>query len=45
MVKKKARAGCQWLTPVILPIWEAEIRRITAQGQSRQIVHETSSPK
>jgi hypothetical protein len=27
--------------PVILAIWEAEIRRIMVQGQLREIVHET----
>jgi hypothetical protein len=31
---------CQWLTPVILAIQEAEIRRIMVQSQSRKIVHE-----
>jgi hypothetical protein len=30
---------------VILAIWEAEIRKITAGGQPRQIVLETPSPK
>jgi hypothetical protein len=34
-----------WLTYVIPGIWEAEIRRIIIQGQSRQIVHKTPSPK
>jgi hypothetical protein len=32
-----------WLTPVILAIQEAEIRRITVQSQPRQIVNETLS--
>jgi hypothetical protein len=36
---------CQWLTPVIPATWEAEIKRIVVQGQSRQIVQETPSPK
>jgi hypothetical protein len=38
---KKILAGCQWLEPVTLATWEAEIGRITTQGQPRQIVHET----
>jgi hypothetical protein len=29
-----ARAMCQWLTPVILTTWEAEVWRISVQGQS-----------
>jgi hypothetical protein len=37
-------AGCQWLTPVILTAWEAEIRKMTVWGQLRQIVHKTQSP-
>jgi hypothetical protein len=32
------QARCQRLMPVILIIWEAEIRRISVQGQPRQIV-------
>jgi hypothetical protein len=39
--KKKAMAGCRWLVPVILATWEAEIRRIAAEGQPRQILHKT----
>jgi hypothetical protein len=35
----------QWLTPVILAIYEVKIRRITVQGQSRQVVHKTPSSK
>jgi hypothetical protein len=31
----------RWLTPVILTIWEAEIRGITVQSQPGQVVHET----
>jgi hypothetical protein len=38
-------ARCWWLTPVILPTWEDEIRRITAQGQPWQIVCKIPSPK
>jgi hypothetical protein len=34
----------QWLTPVILATWEAEICRIMVPGQPRQIVHETPPP-
>jgi hypothetical protein len=36
--KISLRAGLQWLTPVVLPTWEAEIRRILVQGYPRQIV-------
>jgi hypothetical protein len=35
----------RWLTPVILPTWEPEIRRIEVRGQLRQIIQETPSPK
>jgi hypothetical protein len=41
--KKKEKAGQQWLTPIILVTWEAEIRRIMVQGQPRQF--ETLSPE
>jgi hypothetical protein len=34
-----------WLTPVILATQKAEIRRITVQSQSRQIVCKTLSRK
>jgi hypothetical protein len=37
------QAGQQWLTPVILAIQEAEVRRIEFQSQPRQIVQETLS--
>jgi hypothetical protein len=43
--KSSIQAGHQWLTPVILATWEAEIRRITVQGQSRQIVCKTPISK
>jgi hypothetical protein len=33
------------LMPVILATWEAEIRRITVQGQLGQIILEIPSPK
>jgi hypothetical protein len=35
----------QWLTPVILPTREAEVRRVTVPSQLTQIVHETLSQK
>jgi hypothetical protein len=43
--KKKREREFWWLTPVILPSWEAEIRKIMVQGQPGQIVLETLSPK
>jgi hypothetical protein len=42
-VSKLARH--KWLMPIILVTWKAEIRRITVQGQPRQLVFETTSPK
>jgi hypothetical protein len=30
---------------MILATWEADIRRIMVQGQPRQMVHKTPSPK
>jgi hypothetical protein len=33
---KKMKAGCQWLTPIILGTWEGEIGRIEVQSQPRQ---------
>jgi hypothetical protein len=38
-------AGYWWLTPIILAIQEAEIRRIKVQSQTRQIVQKTLSKK
>jgi hypothetical protein len=37
-INKKYILWCQWLTPVILAIKEAEIRRIEVQSQPRQRV-------
>jgi hypothetical protein len=37
--------GCWWLMSVILASWETEIRRIAVQGQLRQIIFKTPSPK
>jgi hypothetical protein len=43
--KPSAGAGCGWLISVILALQEAEIRRITVQGQPWQIVCEILSRK
>jgi hypothetical protein len=37
--------GCWWLKPIILAIWEAEIRRMMDQSQSGKIVPKTSISK
>jgi hypothetical protein len=42
-LKKNFRGGHQWLTPIIIATQEAEIRRITIQGQPGQIVRQTLS--
>jgi hypothetical protein len=34
----KERAGCQWLTAVILATWEAKFRRLMTPDQSRKVV-------
>jgi hypothetical protein len=39
-MKKIRGVGCQWLTPVILVIQEAEIRRIAVSSQPGEILHE-----
>jgi hypothetical protein len=43
--ERRLLAGHWWLTPVILAIQEAEIRRIMVQSQPGQIVCETLSQK
>jgi hypothetical protein len=43
VTKKAIVAGRQWLTPLILATQEAEIRRIAAQSQPKQIACKTLS--
>jgi hypothetical protein len=43
--KNSGLARCQWLTPIILPTQEAEIRRMEVGSQPGQIVPETLSRK
>jgi hypothetical protein len=43
--QKPLIARHEWLTPVILAIWEAKIRRVTVGSQPGKIVLETPSPK
>jgi hypothetical protein len=45
IVLKNMKDQAQWLMPVILPTWEADIGRIMVQGQPGKIVQETPSPK
>jgi hypothetical protein len=45
LLSKPKTARHRWLMHVILATQGAEIRRITAQSQPRQIVHETLSWK
>jgi hypothetical protein len=45
LISVKISAGCWWLKPVILATQEADLRRITVQGQPGQVVFETLSPK
>jgi hypothetical protein len=45
MKRKECLAGHWWLTPVIFPIQEADIRRIAVGRQPRQIVQETLPQK
>jgi hypothetical protein len=45
IIKKIKELGRQWLTPIMLAIQEAEIRRIVVQSQPGQIVHKTISGK
>jgi hypothetical protein len=44
MEQEDTFTGHWWLMPVILPTSEAEIRRIEAQDQPKQIVREIPSP-
>jgi hypothetical protein len=43
--KNDEQAGCQWLMPIILTTWEAQIGRMMVPGQPWQIVYGTSIPK
>jgi hypothetical protein len=44
-IQKIEQARCQWLMPIILPIWKAENRRIAVQGQPGQVLVETTFSK
>jgi hypothetical protein len=43
VIKLPVRAGHQWLTPIILATQEAEISRIEAGSQPREIVQDPIS--
>jgi hypothetical protein len=42
---KEHSCQVQWLPPVVLATWDAEIRRVMVQGQPGQIVGETLPQK
>jgi hypothetical protein len=44
-LKSWGKPGHQYLTPVILATWEAEIRSTEVRGQFGQIVREAQSAK
>jgi hypothetical protein len=44
-IKERKVSRYQWLMPVVLTTWEAEIRKIEVQDQPGQIAHKTPSPK
>jgi hypothetical protein len=44
-IQGAAPAGSQWLTPIILATQKAEIRRITVQSPSGQLVLKNPSRK
>jgi hypothetical protein len=44
-LKYEEEAGHQWLMPIILAAWEAEIRRIEIRGQAEQKKSKTLSQK
>jgi hypothetical protein len=43
--KSLCQTGYWWLTPVILAISNADVRRIEVQGEPRQLVLENIAPK
>jgi hypothetical protein len=45
LIIKRQNGSVLWPTPVIPATWEADVGRIVVQGQPREIVLETSSPK